>query len=90
VADEEEVLVCGLFAKEFLEVLEDCVRCESSRLQNVCLITGLGANERGGLKATLEGARDDEVELNIQLVEHVSELEALPFAFFIERTLEVE
>ncbi len=30
------------------------------------LVAGLGADERGGLQAALEGARDDEVELDLQ------------------------
>jgi hypothetical protein len=42
------------------------------------------------LKAPLEGTRDNQIELNIQSIQHIGELEAVLFAFFVERTLEVE
>ena len=53
-------------------------------------VAGLGADEGGGLEAALERAGDDEVELNVQRVQDVSELEAVLLAFLVERALEVE
>jgi hypothetical protein len=47
-------------------------------------IAGLGADQRCGLKAAFERARDDEVELDVQCVQYMSELEAVLFALFVE------
>lgn len=89
-ANDQKVIAAGVFAEKPLEVFECRVGGERGGVQNLCFVSGLGADERGSLQAPLERARDDEVELNVQGVEHVSQLEAVLFAFFIEGTLGVE
>jgi hypothetical protein len=90
VADKKEVLAFGVFAKESLKVFEGGFGGKRGGVQDLGFVAGLGADERGGLEAAFEGAGDDEVELDVQRVEHVGELEAVLFAFFIEGTFGVE
>jgi hypothetical protein len=90
VADEEEILALGALAEELLEVFEGCLGGEGGGVQDLGFVASLGADERGGLKATLEGAWDDEVELDVERVEYMSELEAVLLAFFIEGAFGVE
>jgi hypothetical protein len=90
VADDKEILAFGVLAKESLKVFEGGIGGERCGVQNLGFVAGLGADERGGLKAALEGAGDDQIELDVQRVQHVSELEAVLLAFFIERAFEVE
>jgi len=90
VADEEEVLALGALAEELLEVLEGGFGGERGGVEDLGFVAGLGADERGGLEAAFEGAGDDEVELDVQRVEHMSELEAMLLAFLIEGAFGVE
>jgi len=90
VADEEEVLALGALAEEVLEVFEGCFGGERGGVEDLGFVAGLGADERGGLEAALERAGDDEVELDVQGVEHMRELEAVLFACLIEGAFGVE
>jgi hypothetical protein len=90
VADEEEVLTFGALAEKLLEVFESGVGGECGGVQDLGFVASLGADERRGLEAALEGAGDDQVELDVQRVQHVSELEAMLLALFIERAFGVE
>jgi hypothetical protein len=65
VADHKEVFTFGVVAEELLEVSEGGFWSEGSGLQDPGFVAGLGADERCGLEAALEGARDDEVELDV-------------------------
>ncbi len=76
--------------EELLEVFEGGFGGERVGGQDLGFVAGLGADERGGLEAALEGAGDDEVELDVQGVQDVRELETVLLAFFIEGALEVE
>ena len=89
-ADHEDVLVVGDFAKELLEVFDGGRWGKCLGLLNRSLITGFGADHGGGLKGTLEWARDNEIKLYVQCIEHVSKLETVLFPFFVEGTLYVE
>jgi hypothetical protein len=90
VADDEEVLGVGAVPEELLEVLEGGGGGESVGLEDLGLVAGLGADERGGLEAAFEWARDDEVELDVECVEDVCELEAVALAFLVEGAPGVE
>jgi len=90
VADHEDVLAVGDLAKELLEVLYGGGGGECFGLLNRGLVTGLGADHGGGLEGALEWARDDEIKLYVQCIEHVGELEAVLFPFFVEGTPYVE
>jgi hypothetical protein len=90
VADEEEVLAFGALAAKLLEVYDGCVGGERGGVQDLGLIAGLSADERGGLEAAFEWAGDDKVELDVQRIEDVSELNAVLLAFFIEWAFGVE
>jgi hypothetical protein len=90
VADNEEILAFGVFAKESLKVFEGGFGGERGGVQDLGFVASLGADERCGLEAALEGAGDDQIELDVQRIQHVSELEAVLLAFFIERAFEVE
>ena len=90
VADDQQVLALGALVEELLEVFEGGVGGEGGGVQDLGFVAGLGADEGGGLEAALERARDDEVELEVQGVQHVRELEAVALAFFVEGTLGVE
>src|SRR5207302_4586670 len=90
VADEEEVLTFGALAEELLEVFEGGGGGECGGVQDLGFVAGLGADQRCGLEGAFEGAGDDQVELDVERVEHVSELEAVLLACFIERAFGVE
>ena len=89
-ADHEDVLAVGYLAKELLEVSYGGGGGECFGLLNRRLVTGLGADHGRGLEGALEWARDDEIKLYVQCIEHVSKLETVLFPFFIEGTLYVE
>src|ERR1700733_11982610 len=89
-ADHQDVLTIGDLAKELLEVFYGGGWGEYFGLLNRSLITGFGADHGGGLKGTLEWARDDEIKLYVQCIEHISKLETVLFPFFVEGTLYVE
>ena len=76
--------------EELLEVLLGGLGGERFREQYLGLEAGLGAYEGGGLEAALEGARDDEIEVYLQCIQHMREMEAVAFAFFVQRALEIE
>ena len=76
--------------KKFLKILEGGRWSERGGVLNPGLVAGFGAYERRGLEAAFERARDDHVELDVESVQHLSELKALLFAFFIEGALDVE
>jgi hypothetical protein len=59
-------------------------------VKDLGFVAGFGTDKGCSLKAALEGARDDKVELDVQRVQNVSELEAVLLAFFIERAFGVE
>jgi hypothetical protein len=86
----EDVLVASGFVEKFLKILLGGFGGEGVGEQDLGLIAGFGAYERGGLEAALEGARDDEIEVYLQCIQHMREVEAVSFAVFIEGTLEVE
>ena len=90
VADDQDIFASLMVAQELLEVFEGGRRGESGGLQDGRLVTGLGADEGGGLEAALERTRDDEVELYVHCIQHLRELEAVALAFLIERALYVE
>ena len=89
-ADEEEVFAVGTLAKKLLKIFESCFGGERGGVENLRFVAGLGADEGCSLKAALEGARNDEVELDVQRVEHVSELEAVLLTFLVEGAFGVE
>ena len=88
--DYQNVLAGGDLAKELLEVSYGGGGGECFGLLNRSLVTGFSADHRGRLKGALERARDDEIKLYVQCIEHVSKLETVLFPFFIEGTLYVE
>ena len=89
-AYEEEVLAFGALAEELLEVSEGGFGGERGGVKDLGFVAGLGSDEGGCLEAALEGAGDDEVELDIQCIQYVCEVEAVVFAIFIEWAFEVE
>jgi hypothetical protein len=90
VADDEEVLAFGALAEELLEVFEGSFGGERGGVHDLGFVAGFSADERGGLETALERAWDDQIELDVQCVQHLGELEAVFFAFFIEGALRVE
>jgi hypothetical protein len=90
VADDEQVLVVAALGEQLLEVAKSGFGCKCFRNKDLRLVAGLGSDQGGGLEAALERARDDKVELNLQLIEDVRELQALALAVFVERTFDVE
>jgi hypothetical protein len=90
VSDDQEILGVGAVPEELMEVLERSGGGEAFGLKDLGFVAGLGADERGGLEAALEGTRDDKVELDVQGIEDIGELEAVAFAFLIERAFYVE
>ena len=89
-ANDEKIFALGALVEQLLEVFEGGFGGERGGVQDLGFVAGLGPDERGGLEAAFEGAGDDEVELDVQGVEHVRELEAVPFAFFIEGAFGVD
>jgi hypothetical protein len=89
-ADEEQVLVVGALFQELVEVLKGGFGGEAIGVEDLGFVAGLGTDEGCGLKAALEGAGDDEVELDIEGVQDVCELKAVLLALFVEGTLDVE
>src|ERR1700722_8209326 len=89
-ADHEDVFAVRDLAKELLEVLNGSGGGECFRLLNRSFVTGLGADHGGGLEGALEWARDNEIKLYVQCIEHVSKLETMLLPFFVEGTLYVE
>jgi hypothetical protein len=89
-ADYENVFVAAGFVEELLEVLLGGLGDQGVGKQDLGFIAGLGADEGGGLEAAFEGARDDEIEVYLQCIQHMREVEAVAFAVFIERALEIE
>ena len=90
VSDDEQVLTIGAFAEELLEFLECGLRGERGGVKDLGLVAGFCADQGCGLEAPLQGARDDEVELDVESIQYVSELDAVLFAFLVERALGVE
>ena len=90
VADDQHVFALGVVMQQALELLEGGGGGERVGLQNGRLVAGLGADEGGGLQAALERAGDDEVELDVQRIEDVSELQAVALALFVERSFDIE
>jgi hypothetical protein len=89
-ANDKEILAVGALAEELLEVFESSFGRERGGVQNLGFVAGLGADERSGLEAALERAGDDEIELDVQCIQHVSELETVLFALFVEGAFLVE
>ena len=89
-AHYEDVFVTSGFVEELLEVLLGGLGGEGVGEEDLGFVAGFGADEGGGLKAALEGARDDEIELYVQCIQHMREVEAVSFAVFIEGALEIE
>jgi len=90
VADDEQVLVAGVLAQKLLELGEGGVGSERGGGEDFGLVAHLCADERGGLHGALQGAGDDEVELELHGVEDMGELEAVALAVLVEGTLVVE
>jgi hypothetical protein len=90
VADDQYVFMLTAFLEECVEVFEGGFGGEGLGEQNVGVVAHLVGDERGGLEASLEGARDDEVEVYVEGVEDVGELEAVTLAVFVEGTFGVE
>jgi len=90
VSDDEQVLVAGELAQKLLELGEGGVGRERGGGEDFGLVAHLGADERGGLHGALQGAGDDEVELELHGVEDMGELEAVALAVLVEGTLVVE
>jgi hypothetical protein len=86
----EEVFVASGFIEELLEVLLGGLGGEGVGEQDLGLIAGLGAYERGGLEAAFEGARYDEIEAYLQCIQYMREVEAVLFAVFVEGAFEIE
>ena len=89
-ADDEEVFELGAVLEQLLELGEGGIGCEREGWDDPGLVAGLGANQRGGLHGALEGAGDDEVELQLHRVQHMSELQAVALAFLVEGAFFVE
>ena len=89
-ADDEQIFAVGVITEKFLEVLKTSLGGEGGGAEDGCFVAGLGAYEGGGLEATLEGARDDEVELYVQCIQYMRELDAVFFPFFIKGALRVK
>jgi hypothetical protein len=87
---DEEIFASGAVVQELLEVLESGSGGQCGRMQDLRFVAGLGANQGGGLEAALEGAGDDEVELDVQSVKDMSELKTVLLAFFIKGALRVD
>jgi len=90
VADEEEVLGFGAVAEKLLEVANGGLGGEGGGEQDFAVVAGFGADERGGLETALEGAGDDEIELDVEGVEDVGELKTVLLALLVERAFDVE
>ena len=90
VADDQDVLVGGALAQQALELGEGGGGGERVGDEDLLLIAGLGGDQLGGLEAALEGARDDQVEVELEGVEDVGELQALGLAVLVEGTFDVE
>jgi hypothetical protein len=86
----EEVFVASGFVEELLEVLLGGLGGEGVGEQDLGLVAGFGADEGGCLEAALEGARDDEIELYVQCIQHMREVEAVAFTVFVEGAFEIE
>jgi hypothetical protein len=86
-ADYEDIFVASGFVEELLEVLLGGLGGEGIGEEDLRLVAGFGAYEGGGLEAALEGARDDEIEVYLQCIQHMCELKAVSFAFFVEGAL---
>lgn len=89
-SDDEEIFPTFVLVQELEEIGEGGGGGECGREQDLRLVAGLGADERGGLEAALERARDDQVELDFQVIEDVRELERVTLTLFIQRSFEVE
>ena len=88
--DQQKVFIVPAFEEQLLEVAEGGLGRERVRQQNLRLVSSLGPDQRGSLEAALQRTGDNEVELNLQSIENVGEVEALPLAVFIERSLDIE
>jgi hypothetical protein len=89
-SDDQEILVVAAFGEHLLEVEKRSLRGERVREKNLGLVAGLGSDERGGLEAPLERAGYDEIELNLQRVEDVGKVQALPLPILVERAFDIE
>lgn len=89
-ADDKEVFDGFVLVEELLEVGQGGGGGEGAGEQDLGLVAGLGAEERGGLEAALEGARDDEIELDLEVGDDVRELEAVALAVAVEGSFDVE
>jgi hypothetical protein len=90
VADQQEVFVVPAFEEQLLEAAERSLGRERVRKQNLRFVSSLCPYQRGGLDASLQRTGDDEIELDLQSIEDVGEVNALPLAVFIERSLDIE
>ncbi len=76
VADDENVFPFARLLEEVLEVGEGGFGGERFGVEDLGLVAGLGGDELGGLEGAFEGARDDEIEVDLEGVEDVGELQA--------------
>jgi len=65
VADNEDVFVIVEASNQFFKGREIPARAESFGNEDSGVVSGLGTDERGGLKSALERAGDDEIELDV-------------------------
>ena len=90
VAYDEDVLGGGGVAQQALELGEGCGRSKGVGDEDLLLKARLGGDKLGGLQGALEGAGDHQVEAEIEGVEDVGELEAVPLTLLVERAPGVE
>jgi len=93
-SDEEDTLYLSKIPinkkKKLLKVFEGSGGRKGVRLNDLTLIACFGGDKLGGLKAALERAGQDKVELRLLIVQDGGKLEAVLLAFLIERALLVE
>lgn len=89
-AHYEKILVVVAFCEKLLKILQGGLGSKRFGQENLGFIARFVAYERGCLQAALEWAGDDEVELNLQRIEHMGKVEAVAFAIFVQWALDVE
>lgn len=90
VTHDHNIFAIAILMDEVLKVVQRGFGGERVGEQYLGLIASFGADEGCSLHTALEFAGDDEIELYLHCIQHISELKTMALTIFIERALDVE
>lgn len=89
-ADNEDIFAVAKLVNEMLEVVKVGFGGKRTGEQDLGFVASLRADERSSLHASFEIAGDNDIELDLQRIQNMGKLQAVPLSVFIERAFDIE